>query len=265
MPRKHIYVFSLLFIAGISFILLSFDISKDKERTLGIWDRISPTAVPSIGSVSTTSAQEMPIGSNEEASGATYPVVKVVDGDTVTVDINGKHETIRLIGIDTPESVDPRKPVECFGKEASGKAHEILDGYTVRLVSDPTQGERDKYGRLLRYLFRNDGLFFNRQMVEEGYAHEYTYATPYQYQDDFRNAQERAKALAIGLWDPRTCNGGKVDEYSSIDTGSFVDKDCKDFQTQTEAQEFFIAQGGPKKDPHRLDQDKDGTVCASLP
>ena len=75
--------------------------------------------------------------------GEYFNVIKVIDGDTITVNINGKTTTLRLIGINTPETVDPRKPVECFGREASAKAHELLDGKRVRLEYDPSQGMFD--------------------------------------------------------------------------------------------------------------------------
>lgn len=131
----------------------------------------------------------------------------VVDGDTIKVLLNGKVETIRLIGIDTPEVVDPRKPVQCFGKEASNKAKEILNNKTVYLESDPTQGERDKYQRLLRYVWLEDNTNFNKLMISEGYAHEYTYAVPYKYQVEFKQAEKEAEANNKGLWSPNTCNG----------------------------------------------------------
>lgn len=136
-----------------------------------------------------------------------YPVSSVVDGDTVKVNINGTIETMRLIGMDTPETVDPRKPVQCFGKEASNKAKELLIGKKVRLESDLTQGELDKYGRRLAYIYREDGLFYNKYMIEQGYAHEYTYNTPYKYQAEFKAAQKSAQQNLRGLWSPNTCNG----------------------------------------------------------
>jgi micrococcal nuclease len=128
-------------------------------------------------------------------------VVNVVDGDTIKVNINGATETLRLIGIDTPETVDPRKPVQCFGKEASNKAKEILTGKKVRLEADSTQDERDKYNRLLRYVYLEDGTFFNKLMIEEGYAHEYTYqSNPYKYQTEFKEAEKNARESKKGLW-----------------------------------------------------------------
>lgn len=88
-----------------------------------------------------------------------YSVASVVDGDTVKINLNGTTETLRLIGMDTPETVDPRKPVQCFGIEASNKAKELLNGRKVRTEKDPTQSERDIYGRLLVYIYRDDGFF----------------------------------------------------------------------------------------------------------
>ncbi len=134
-------------------------------------------------------------------------VTHVVDGDTIDVDIDGKTERIRLIGIDTPETVDPRKPVQCFGKEASNKTKEMLSGKQVRLEADPTQDDRDKYGRLLRYVFLEDGTNYNQWLVVQGYAHEYTYDIPYKYQAEFKAAERQAQNLNRGLWSAKTCNG----------------------------------------------------------
>lgn len=135
-------------------------------------------------------------------------IARVVDGDTVIVRLaDGELVRVRAIGIDTPESVDPRRPVECFGKEAAAYARELLEGREVILRLDPTQGTHDRYGRLLAYIFRDDGLFFNLQMIAEGYAHEYTYRIPYQYQQTFQEAQRAAREEQRGLWNPRTCHG----------------------------------------------------------
>lgn len=134
-----------------------------------------------------------------------FRVVRMVDGDTFVVVIDGKEEKIRLIGIDTPEVVDPRKPVQCFGKEASRRARELLGNAYVRLEADSTQGDRDKYGRLLRYAFLEDNMFFNENMIKEGYAHEYTYHVPYTYQKRFKAAQAYARKNKKGLWADGVC------------------------------------------------------------
>jgi micrococcal nuclease len=144
---------------------------------------------------------------NQDTSMIFYPVSSVVDGDTVKINVNGTIETFRLIGMDTPEVVDPRKTVQCFGKEASDKAKELLNGKKVRIEKDATQGDLDKYGRHLAYIYREDGLFYNKYMIEQGYAHEYTYNTPYKYQVEFKAAQKSAEENQRGLWSPNTCNG----------------------------------------------------------
>ena len=135
-----------------------------------------------------------------------YFVTRVVDGDTIDVSIDGKVKRLRLIGINTPETVDPRKPVECFGVEASNKAKTLLTGKKVSLESDGSQGELDKYNRLLRYVFLEDGTNINLLMIKEGYAYEYTYNLPYKYQTEFKNAQKQAETNKAGLWSPNACN-----------------------------------------------------------
>ncbi len=136
-------------------------------------------------------------------------VTKVVDGDTIRVSINGESKTVRLIGVNTPETVDPRREVECFGKEASNRAKEVFTDKTVFLESDPSQGNTDKYDRLLRYMWLEDGTSFNKQMIAEGYAYEYTYDLPYKYQSDYKRAQIEARELKKGLWSDETCRGVK--------------------------------------------------------
>ncbi len=143
----------------------------------------------------------------------TYPVARVVDGDTVIVRMDGANVTLRLIGLDTPETVDPRKPVQCFGKEASAKAKEVLAGKTVRLEMDASQGTYDKYHRTLAYVFLADpstplgasGISFNEFMIAEGYGHEYTYDLPYKYQKEFKAAEQRAREEKKGLWADGVC------------------------------------------------------------
>ncbi len=135
------------------------------------------------------------------------PVRRVVDGDTIDVLIAGRAVRVRLIGIDTPEVADPRQPVECFGREASAKANELLAGQIVRLEADPSQGEQDRYGRLLRYVWLPDGRLVNLELIRQGYAFEYTYDRPYKYQAVFKEAERDARAQQRGLWAPATCNG----------------------------------------------------------
>jgi micrococcal nuclease len=168
---------------------------------------IFPTNSPTPSIIDSISPIE-PLPSESEVTSG-YRVVKVVDGDTLDVDIDGKIERLRLIGIDTPETVDPRKEIQCFGIEASNKAKELLNGQYVTLEADDTQGERDKYKRLLRYVILSDGTNFNLYMISEGYAHEYTYDEAYAYQVQFRQAAEEARSSGKGLWSTDTCSGDK--------------------------------------------------------
>src|SRR4051794_29167351 len=136
-----------------------------------------------------------------------YSVAKVVDGDTVKVVIAGRTTTLRLIGIDTPETKDPRHPVECYGRDASAQAAKLLTGHVVRITYDSSQGRLDRYGRTLAYLWEADGQSFQWQMLEGGFAGEYTYAAPYRYQREFRAEAASARTAGRGLWSATTCNG----------------------------------------------------------
>lgn len=157
----------------------------------------NPVATSSVAAVETAAAVR--------PAADTYSVTKVIDGDTLVVEMNGKNVKIRLIGLDTPETVDPRKPVQCFGKEASDKAKEMLSGKRVRIEQDASQGEYDKYGRLLAYVYLPDGTLLNEYMIAEGYGHEYTYRLPYKYQKEFKAAQSRAQEEKKGLWADGVC------------------------------------------------------------
>lgn len=136
-------------------------------------------------------------------------VIKIVDGDTIHVASGNTINTVRLIGIDTPEVVDPRRPVQCYGKEASQKLKELLNQKKVYLTADTSQSERDKYDRLLRYVWTEDGTNVNEFMLREGYAYEYTYDVPYKYQQLFKEAQRSAQEKKAGLWSEETCKGKK--------------------------------------------------------
>ncbi len=137
-------------------------------------------------------------------------VTKVVDGDTLKVTLNGAEETLRLIGINTPEVTSGVTKEQCFGPEASAFMKSLLPaGTEVQLESDPTQDERDRYDRLLVFAFKDEENV-NQTMIEQGYAFEYTFNKPYHYQVQFLAAQTLAHSQQRGLWSPTTCNGKKV-------------------------------------------------------
>jgi len=122
-------------------------------------------------------------------------VKRVVDGDTLVL-TGGQR--VRLIGVDTPETVHPSKPVEYFGKEASAFTKKQIEGQQVRLEYD--QERLDKYGRTLAYVYRvSDDYFLNAEIVKQGYGHAYT-RFPFKYMDEFREFERVAKENGLGLW-----------------------------------------------------------------
>lgn len=131
---------------------------------------------------------------NEKTFVGNFKVARVIDGDTIEIEGG---ERVRYIGIDTPETVDPRKPVQCFGVEASNKNKELVAGKTVRLEKDTT--DRDRYNRLLRYVYVGDD-FINLKLVEHGYAYSYSYPPDIKYQNRFLQAQREAEKAKSGLW-----------------------------------------------------------------
>lgn len=134
-----------------------------------------------------------------------WRVSRVVDGDTVRVRRNGQELKVRLIGIDSPESVKPDTPVECYALEASQFAQDRLEGAAVALEGDPSQQPADRYGRTLAYLWLVDDSgralsMFNIEAIAAGAAREATYDGAYQWQSAFRAAEESARAQGRGLW-----------------------------------------------------------------
>lgn len=169
---------------------------------------LSPVTLSQVG---TSTIEIKNTGNTEQAI-----VSRVVDGDTIEVTFDKDYitsksnfklvEKVRLIGINSPESVDPRRPVECMGKEASAYLKSILVNQSVLLSSDYSQTERDKYGRLLRYVYVPTlNLFINQMMIEKGYAYEYTYKDPYFFQTAFKRAEVGAQLQKIGLWNVSNC------------------------------------------------------------
>ncbi|MCA9372703.1 thermonuclease family protein [Candidatus Woesebacteria bacterium] len=227
-------------------------------------------------------------------SATLYKVTKVRDGDTIEVDYNGKTEAVRLVGIDTPETVDPRKPVQCFGVEASNKLKLLLSDTSVSLEVDETQSDRDKYGRLLRFVFL-DGEDVGLTMLKEGFAQESLFSSvPHKYRDAYLAAQQNAKDNNRGLWSPTACPTPSstptstprptvaprppstslplVTTAPAVVQNSFgsksctgLDYDCGDFSSKSEVMQFWNTCGfSASYDPHRLDGDNDGDPCESL-
>lgn len=209
-PRRiFLVVFALLFLLGGIFRIVGSSKEPPKQDpAIAALPTPLPTPKQDVAAANTQTPPSPTVGSLTQPSKQKATVIKVVDGDTMSVSVNGATETIRIIGINTPETVDPRKSVECFGKEASAKAKEYIAnaGNTVWLEADPTQGERDKYQRLLRYVFTNNGsVDYGESMIATGYAYEYTYNTPYKYQASYKQAQKDAESKKLGLWADNAC------------------------------------------------------------
>jgi micrococcal nuclease len=165
-------------IAGILFLILVFKIISDNKKPVFVEKNINVTP---------TAKQEI------------IELIKVVDGDTIIVKINGREKSVRLIGIDTPEKN------ECFEKEATDKANELMENKKIKLEADSSQDNNDKYGRLLRYIYLEDGTLINKKLVEEGFGTEYTYKIAYKFQTEFREIEKMAKEKKIGMWADGVC------------------------------------------------------------
>ena len=213
MDKKRSIIFSILSLGAI-FVLLVFTAPSDSEekRYLGeAKSLIADISIKEFDLPEEVTAPEKPSNSleNKTPDYIFYDVVRVVDGDTLKILKDGEEVTLRLIGINTPETVDPRTTVQCFGYEASDKGKELLSGKRVRLEADPSQDTLDKYGRTLGYIYTEDGVMYNKWMIENGYAYEYTYRSAYKYQTEFKEAQQYAEDNELGLWSPKTCSGNK--------------------------------------------------------
>lgn len=128
-----------------------------------------------------------------------YSVQEFVDGDTIIVDMNGHPETLRFIGVDTPETHDPRKAVQCYGQAAAAFTKQLIGSNSVRLEADPLDTDRDRYGRLLRYIYLPDGTLVNSELIRQGYGFAYL-SFPFQKSDTFRQLQTEAINAHRGLW-----------------------------------------------------------------
>jgi micrococcal nuclease len=133
------------------------------------------------------------------SSSTTGRVLRVVDGDTILVAVSGRQERVRYIGVDTPETVKPHTRVQCFGKRASAANHRLVDGREVRLVADAEA--RDRYGRLLAYVYRaDDGLFINEALIRGGYATTLAITPNVRFAERFTALARQARDAGRGLW-----------------------------------------------------------------
>ena len=193
-PRDRKIIWYIIGVVSFLLILMLFIINIKKSDDGIIVDEIPP-------SIHVESIEQIPV--------TLYTVTSVTDGDTIRINYNGTETPVRLIGVNTPETVDPRTTVECFGKEASDFLKSLLGGKSVSIEADPTQSDRDKYDRLLRYVYL-DGEDVGHKIISSGYGYEYTYNIPYQKQSEYKTAQSEASSAGKGLWSPSTCSGQKT-------------------------------------------------------
>lgn len=128
-----------------------------------------------------------------------YKISYVSDGDTIAVMMDGREEKVRMIGVDTPETVKPNSPVECYGEAASNFLKSYLNNQTVRLESDPINQNRDRYDRLLRYVYMKDGTLVNKKIIQDGYGFAYL-SFPFTKAEEFAAAQKDARLNNRGVW-----------------------------------------------------------------
>lgn len=164
----------------------------------GMTTRFSLTVALGAGMLATACSPPLP--STDGQGRITAEVVKVTDGDTVILDFAGREESVRLIGVNTPETKHPKKPVECFGPEASVRTATLLPPGTEVHVERDVEA-RDRYERLLVYLRRaSDGLFVNLDLVATGHAVPYPYEPNTAHAAEFAAAAVAAEATSLGLW-----------------------------------------------------------------
>lgn len=140
------------------------------------------------------SEPQQPLTTRQTENKSYFLCIRVIDGDTIVLEGN---EKVRLIGVDTPETVHPNKPVEHFGKEASEFTKRMVEGKQVRLEYDWQR--KDKYNRTLAYVHLKDGTFLNLEIVKQGYGFAYT-KYPFKFLEEFRQAEKEARQNKIGLW-----------------------------------------------------------------
>lgn len=238
----------ILFIVGCILLIISTFTHNQLQNTPEFLTQVTPT--PSIKPTSQTQPANQTVLGEKNLETAT--VSAVVDGDTIKL-VDGR--TLRYIGIDTPETVDPRRPIQCFGKEASDYNKVLVTGKTVYLEKDVS--DTDRYGRLLRYVYLQSGEMVNEMLVRDGYAQSSAYPPDIKYQDKFDTLEAEARNKSIGLW------GSCASEIlPTLDMATFTcdcSKTCASIKTCSEAT-FQLQQCGCTS----LDGNNDGIACNSL-
>ncbi len=191
------------------------------------------------------------------AQGSEQPriVVRVVDGDTLLLDGD---ERVRLIGVDTPETVHPRKPVEYFGKEASAFTRQMAEGQEVWLEYEPGD-TKDRYGRTLAYVYLSDGTLLNLEIIRQGYGHAYV-KYPFSRMDEFREAEREARSAGRGLWANKPEESPPAAyEQTTMGQGFFACATKKQFETH------FYHRYHKRGEPDGLEAQAAASACWMIP
>lgn len=174
---------------------------KQKKQLIGL---VISVIIVVVGLITGTINKEelkklLGIEQTQQSSEGKYKVIEVTDGDTFKIEYNGKESKVRLIGVDTPESVHPDKSKNTqYGKKASNYTKELIEGKYITIEFDVS--ETDQYGRLLVYAYLEDGTMLNKKLLEEGYAKIATYPPNVKYVEDFTKIQEEARKNKKGFW-----------------------------------------------------------------
>jgi len=236
-------------------------LEEEKQKNAGI-NQVNPIQEEQLEEVEQPKEElEQPTEKPEqivvETQEEKFRVMNVIDGDTIKLD-NG--QVVRYIGIDAPETVHPSKPVQCFGKEASEKNTELVEGKEVKLVKDIS--ETDRYGRLLRYVYI-DNMFVNDYLVRNGYANASSYPPDIKHQDQFKEAEKEARDNKRGLWADDACKEVEAKPVPAptpkTSDGLYTcdcSKTCASMSSCAEAQYQLNVCGCSRRDG-----DKDGIAC----
>jgi len=199
-----------------------------------------------VGSGVILAREDLSLANTIEPDQAT--VIKVIDGDTIDVRLDGKIESVRLIGVDTPETVHPFKPIEEYGKEASNYTKSRLQGKNVRLEYDLSK--RDKYGRILAYIYVDDA-HFNAELIEKGYAFAYL-RFPFKYREEFRLLELKAREAGVGMW-----SHGEVQQIQK-EQKAFVDEELEAMEILEEILEELEREEEIKPEEEVIEYDQTG-------
>lgn len=239
----------LWLLALILLVLIAACGGEGPKTTYPAAETTTPTASPSATLVLTPRPPASPTLQPAATAPAPSPatgrilaqVVRVIDGDTVDVVFDGQQHRVRYIGIDTPETVDPRLPVECFGREATQRNRELVEDKTVELEKDIS--ETDRFDRLLRYVWV-DGQMVNALLVEEGYAVVVSYAPDVKHQELLLELQSEAREAERGLWTACFTPSPTVDGEGPCDYSGTSQPLIKGNISQTTGEKIYHVPGG---------------------